>query len=1222
MCKAKSTQCFSWPRFWRACIVFTALLLSVAAKAELVISQQISNVTVSNVVGASQPDTNGQIIVTITNTPRGSILFDDDYSIVNIQLSDVMPTGYTLDPDFDPIVTNTNTASGNIDSVLYIEDPAATGASESGTFYFFFAFNGVFNGGSIDPNTGTLDTTAGRNVHRLEEDETLTLTFRIRSDNVIDEASEEKTREETLANTFDQAPPAANLSNDLSATYDYVTALANVPANNPATNSESTSPNYPDFDIDITGDLDQIISNNSGADSVTTSVVISNNGSADAPQGTAYVRIGEGWAIITGGDLPAGCNAGVDDGSVILYTCSISSLAPAATTTLNFPMTVASESASLEFNVILEGRIPTTAGDNSLSADSGLNYSLDSIRKDYIGFRLNKTLVSTSEPLSVDPEVQIGEDMIFTVTAQWFGYHTYGVSGASLNDLLPRGEGYVSDVVGARPDGGATPLQATSTPAGTGTAGDPVRSGLAEWVLGDFSTSNPVATGQFETTVTTRVLNVDNNEGGYQVLHGETLTDIVDGSFDFRGATFNSSRADWPALSRRSVEMTVITPNTSMDKQVCNLTRNTCDSRTGTGFLQSTPGAAGEEVIYRIVISNTDPGYAAAYDLIVNDLLPADLSLFEFATDTLDNDGDGLETVTAAAIEIEDPQEGSGNTGTGAVSFDFVSVPSDDNDTANAKVQILSGEVPEVTTVTVGPGGVVVDGAGTDVNVDPPGEAGELILVYKATIGPSVTEGQVIPNTASVSYDTIVGDFGSQTVPLGANGEPHGARVYNLNNGAQVVIAAATPQVDLAFSGSEAGFNDDGSVNAHPATAVSSSLTGQSGQSVTFSLFIANEGSDADSYDLFASADSANTTAFDPAWAVRFEDNNGITISATPSIAGGEYLAIKAVVDIPAGTADGVTKTIYFHTDSKAGAPPPSTDSVQGQITASETAPAAALTRLELTQDQAATAGACSGQEYIHSLRNSGTEALDVHLYIASQSHFNSSLSLATTVQGDRVTAYTPVNNLSAGDNVQVFDQASISWQSVALVLDSGGRLAIPLQGSQLTNVQVNVLVTCGSVAMTQDTLLLRAEADGVVGALENRDTTTVSDVTVNLTKRNALDSDCNGSADTSYSDDSLRAQPGECILWQVDLVNRATETICEVQIKDNVPAFTVLNSPQGDPQIISSPSGSSSNCLVLGDAVSCSIGLTMDVNNDSVAEQYCLLAGQTAVFQFGVQVE
>ena len=417
-----------------------------------------------------------------------------------------------------------------------------------------------------------------------------------------------------------------------------------------------------------------------------------------------------------------------------------------------------------------------------------------------------------------------------------------------------------------------------------------------------------------------------------------------------------------------------------------------------------------------------------------------------------------------------------------------------------------------------------------------------------------------------------------------------------------------SPGVDIANSNGATGFNDGGLADADPVTAITTNLSGAPGGSVVFDLFVANEGAATDTFELTVWADEAGTVSLPAGWTVTLENAAGETVSSTPAMPAAGTFSFIARVSIPASAPDQSVQSLFFRVESFESA---AVNVKQDAVTVS------ALPSIVLSPDSTGQVAPCGFTEYQHALRNSGGTQETVALSIESQSAFSGLLKLPTGVNANAPTGFVDPAQLSVGDTVALLRNGT--WQTVALVSDGSGGVAIPMLPGDETEILARVIADCSVAPGAADVLIIRAESLDGDAISRVTDSTRAASTIVSLTKMGALDADCMNGPETGFDLANIKAEPGNCVIWRIAVENPGTEPVCSVVTKDAAPAFTSLN---GVPEIKNQPSPGDGSCSVNGDEFSCTIGNAIDVNGDNNDEQHCLLGGEVAEVQFSVLIE
>jgi fimbrial isopeptide formation D2 family protein/uncharacterized repeat protein (TIGR01451 family) len=404
--------------------------------------------------------------------------------------------------------------------------------------------------------------------------------------------------------------------------------------------------------------------------------------------------------------------------------------------TLPLTVTVVSETAPLTLQAQVVGGIYNQAGDTHLG-----NYSDDSHAAALLGFHfdLGQVLTTTSEGGDSSPTVQVGEEVTYTLRAEWYGMGGETVSSIQLTDLIPAGYAFVSYA-----ETGNNTVTISSGPTAPTTAAEVATADdqTLTWDLADVSTDQV-----FEVLLVLRVLNDPNDSDGTPIGNGTDLTTRMDASFTFLWEGFDKTSEGYPADANLEVTVTTTTPSISTTKQVRNVTT---DTPTGAGnYADNVEAEVGDVLEYIVTVAN-GAGRGTAYDVVIVDTTSTRVSLVDPAGDGIDNDGD---------LSADESDEGASTS--------------------------ITGSTLEITFNATN---------GSDQLASLPG-GGTVAIVYRVTVEGSAFAQHDYQNTAVVSADTLAGDSGGQTAATaGATGDDSGARLYSVSDS----VTFTTPNVAVS----------------------------------------------------------------------------------------------------------------------------------------------------------------------------------------------------------------------------------------------------------------------------------------------------------------------------------------------------------------------------------------------------------------------------------------
>jgi hypothetical protein len=541
----------------------------------------------------------------------------------------------------------------------------------------------------------------------------------------------------------------------------------------------------------------------------------------------------------------------------------------------------------------------------------------------------------------------------------------------------------------------------------------------------------------------------------------------------------------------------------------------------------------------------------------------------------------------------------SSNAGTASTGKDSTAgTPNADaNDTTTVPSAPIGGSVP--FTVKVWNGGNDIDTV--NIVATNPGTAGgtafptgTIFQYFKADGATPLTDtnGDGIPDTGPVqpgeSTNVVVKAILPSTVAAGSG--PYtltvtgtSANDSSIKDATKDVLTAVTGipvDVTNTAGGSASGTGAD--VGPLPANATPTTTNVvAAGATTTFSLFIKNNDTTANSYALSAASTNSFPGTLPAGWTVKFvagdvtaancASTTGITTTA--SVGSNVQSQITACVTVPASQTAVTAQPLYFQVKSTAAAS-------NGNIVVDVKLDAVTVTNN--TYSAIVGPAVSTGQTtpggsvvYPQTLTNTGTQSC------AGPYTVTATLPPADVTAGWQAAVYLDANNdgvLDAGDTLVT------------------GSLPGPLAVGASQKFLVKVFSAGGAAVGATDTATITVTfPTGATscGAPTSTATTTIVTGQIRVLKTQAIDTACTAAVGTQVQT-NLTAKPGQCVVYQVTATNQGTSTVSNLAIKDAVPAYTSLTTTQPATKCAStgvSPAMNNSNYSNDANSVTCGGG-------------------------------
>jgi len=509
--------------------------------------------------------------------------------------------------------------------------------------------------------------------------------------------------------------------------------------------------------------------------------------------------------------------------------------------------------------------------------------------------------------------------------------------------------------------------------------------------------------------------------------------------------------------------------------------------------------------------------------------------------------------------------------------------------------------------------------------------AGTSFVLYKSDgVTPLIdTNSNSTPDTgilaAGASYNVIV----KAILPASATGGPYSATLTatsKLDNtksnpviltltsitGNTVDLTLTTARTDSTPVGTAAAGNvaSTGFGAGPEVAALTPHNTANPGTSTTFVLKVNNTSATADTYNLAASTDSTFVAPvpLPTGWTVTFKSDGGAgncstlggVISNTGVVNAATNSTVCASVSIPSNAAAG-TQQIYFRVLSPSSS---AIDRLHGAIDIN------AVRSVTVTNSQTGQVFPGGTVIYPMTVTNNGN-----------------------VLEGTVAAAGTPDGSTDSKVTIGITDSLSAQgWNSV-VYHDANGNGSIDPTDPVITDLSaigglasgasapllVKVFAPAGANIGDTDSATLTATITGTIAtalapaASSATDTSTVISGQVTLTKMQALDASCDGTADGVFAQSNITtgAIPGACILYQITAANVGTAAINTLEISDATPANTVYATGCVGSSV---PAASTSTGSITLSPGACATGTVK-------ATVPALAPGATAIVTFGIKI-
>lgn len=339
-------------------------------------------------------------------------------------------------------------------------------------------------------------------------------------------------------------------------------------------------------------------------------------------------------------------------------------------------------------------------------------------------------------------------------------------------------------------------------------------------------------------------------------------------------------------------------------------------------------------------------------------------------------------------------------------------------------------------------------------------------------------------------------------------------------------------------------------------------ITTAPGTAVTFPLSVTNNSATPDNFNL-------SSTGLPSGWTVQYYvDANkdgvpdGAAITNTGNIPAGSTVNLIAVVTPSANQAP-TTQNVVFTVSSPATG---LTDSMTDQVVVST------KRSLSLTADNVGQVAPGGTVTYTHTLTNNGTVT-------EGASAGSLPYTLTNTQSGWTTTLYVDLNNNGLADNNELVTGNDLG--ALIATYNADNNNISGLEAGQSIKLFIKVEAPANATAGVQNSNVLTVSPttayNTTTSPVSNTDLTTVNDGQIRLVKEQALDANCDGTAEGSFTQNSLSAKPGTCVVYRITATNQGNVDVTNVQLTDSTPTYTTFQALSGlSPIVVNATMGNS----------------------------------------------
>ncbi len=370
---------------------------------------------------------------------------------------------------------------------------------------------------------------------------------------------------------------------------------------------------------------------------------------------------------------------------------------------------------------------------------------------------------------------------------------------------------------------------------------------------------------------------------------------------------------------------------------------------------------------------------------------------------------------------------------------------------------------------------------------------------------------------------------------------------------------------------------------ASPVTTLT--VTPTNAVTVRFTNYVSNSSAVADTYDFAASTDSTfGSLSLPSGWTVVFRNSSNGTITGSGVVNAGASMLFYADVTIPAQNAPG-TNHIYFRVLSpNSGASDRKHEAVVVNTFRS----------ISIAPNNSAQIFPGGSVVYSHTIQNNGNVA---------EGGAGSTINVGL---GNSLAGWTSVIYYDANAN-GILDTNEVIVTSLTNTVAVGSTVKVLVKVFAPPGAPIGAInATTITASVVNGTYITT-----VPTSTSATDATTVISADLTLLKKQALDTNCDGTVDMTFTTSDINtALPGNCLRYEITVKNNGSTSATNIVLSDATPAFTTF-STNGALSVVAPVGVSVTTNSVPASGSAGTISVTIDT----------LAPGASAVLNFGVKI-